>query len=134
VDAARHLLECDVCARLSGPLLKRGKTEDDEVRIRVKGDPDIVEARKRARQLAAHSDFSRTDATLLATAVSEIARNIVRFAGDGWILMTLLEEPRKGVRIVARDNGPGIADVELQWPTTSAPQTGWGSGCPVPGD
>lgn len=130
VDAARHLLECDVCAGLSGPLLKRGKTEDDEVRIRVKGDPDIVEARKRARQLAAQSNFSRTDATLLATAVSEIARNIVRFAGDGWILMTLLEEPRKGVRIVARDNGPGIADVELAVADDFSTSNGLGLGLP----
>ena len=130
VDAARHLLECDVCARLSGPLLKRGKTEDDDVRIRIHGDPDIVEARKQARQLAAHSNFSRTDATLIATAVSEIARNIVRFAGDGLILMALLEEPRQGVRIVARDTGPGIADVEQALADGYSTYNGLGLGLP----
>ncbi len=109
VDAARHLLECEVCAALSGPLLQRGKDEDDDITIRIHGDPDIVEARKQVRQLASQLNFSRTDATLIATAVSEIARNIVRFAGDGLIVMGLIDEPRPGVRIVARDTGPGIA-------------------------
>ena len=130
VDAARHLLECDVCGELSGPLLKRGKTEDEGVRIRVKGDPDIVEARKQARHLAAQAEFSRTDATLLATAVSEIARNIVRFAGDGWIVMALLDGPMQGVRIVARDSGPGITDVERAMADDFSTSSGLGLGLP----
>ena len=112
VDAARHLLECDVCASLSQPLTQRGQQSQDEARIRIQGDPDIVAARKSARELASRLGFSRTDLTLIATAVSEIARNIVRFAGDGEVFIELLETPRPGVRVVARDTGPGIADVE----------------------
>ena len=130
VDAARHLLECEVCAGLSRPLLQRGKVDDDDVRIRILGDPDIVEARKQARQLAAQLNFSRTDATLIATAVSEIARNIVRFAGDGLIMMELVEEPRPGVRIVARDTGPGIPDVERALADGYSTYNGLGLGLP----
>jgi len=112
VDAARHLLECKVCAALSRPLLQRGNVDDGGVRIRIYGDPVIVEARKQVRQLAAQVDFSRADATLIATAVSEVARKHLRFAGDGLIMMELVEEPRPGVRIVVLDTGQGIPDVE----------------------
>jgi serine/threonine-protein kinase RsbT len=130
VDAARHLLECEVCSALSGPLLQRGKDEDDDITIRIHGDPDIVEARKQVRQLASQLNFSRTDATLIATAVSEIARNIVRFAGDGLIVMGLIDEPRPGVRIVARDTGPGIGDVEQALADGYSTYNGLGLGLP----
>ena len=52
VDAARHLLECDVCARAQPTADGAGRGGDAEVRIRIHGDPDIVEARKKARELA----------------------------------------------------------------------------------
>ena len=112
LDAARHLLECEVCAAISPPLLERGQQNDKEVTVRISSDPDIVAARKAARELASRLSFSRTDLTLIATAVSEIARNIVRFAGRGEVLIELLEQPRPGLRVVARDVGPGIPDVE----------------------
>ena len=112
VDAARHLLECELCATLSGPLMQRGQQSDNEVRIPIQGDPDIVRARRSARDLASRVGFSRTDLTMIATAVSEIARNIVRFAGNGELVIELLDSPRPGVRMVARDTGPGMADVE----------------------
>src|SRR4029079_14080929 len=83
VGAARHLLECDVCASLSEPLLDRGQPRDNEMRIKIKSDADIVTARKGARELAARLEFSATEMTVIATAVSEISRNIVRFAGRG---------------------------------------------------
>jgi serine/threonine-protein kinase RsbT len=112
VDAGRHLLECDLCARLSGPLLERGTARDDEVRIRIRTDGDIVSARQAARELASRLGFSGTDLTVIATAVSEVARNIVRFADTGEVVVELLERPRPGVRVTARDTGPGIQDVE----------------------
>jgi serine/threonine-protein kinase RsbT len=110
--------------------LQRGKDEDDDITIRIHGDPDIVEARKQVRQLASQLNFSRTDATLIATAVSEIARNIVRFAGDGLIVMGLIDEPRPGVRIVARDTGPGIGDVEQALADGYSTYNGLGLGLP----
>jgi len=131
LDAARHLLECDLCATLSQPLLQRGHRNDSEVRVRIQSDPDIVAARKAARQVASQLSFSQTDLTLIATAVSEISRNIVRFAGRGEVVIELLEQPRPGVRIVARDAGPGIADVERA--LTNGYSTSHGLGLGLPG-
>lgn len=131
VDAARHLLECDVCASVSEPLMQRGRQQnDDEARIRIEGDPDIVRARKSARELASRLNFSRTDLTLIATAVSEIARNIVRFAGNGEVFIELLDVPQPGVRIVARDTGPGIKDVERALSDGYSTYHGLGLGLP----
>jgi serine/threonine-protein kinase RsbT len=130
VDAARHLLECDFCAELSLPLLQRGQRNDDEARVRIHTDPDIVLARKSARELASRLGFSRTDLTLISTAVSEIARNIVRFAGDGEICIELLDQPRPGVRVVARDTGPGIEDVERALADGYSTYHGLGLGLP----
>lgn len=112
LDAARHLLECELCARLGAPLRERGPARPDEARVPISGDPDIVTARQAARELAESAGFTGVDLTLLATAVSEIARNVVRFAGSGEVRVQLLTRPRPGIRVVARDTGPGIADVE----------------------
>src|SRR3954470_16013587 len=112
VDAARHLLECDVCARLSEPLMGRGRTRDDEVRVAVRTDADVVAARQAAREAAARLGFSPTELTEIATAVSEVVRNIVRFADAGEVLVELVDSPRRGICITARDSGPGIPDVE----------------------
>jgi RNA polymerase sigma factor (sigma-70 family) len=130
VDAARHLLECDFCARLSEPLLERRPAGDNEVTIRIQHDADVVRARKSARDLASRLDFSRIDLTLIATAVSEISRNIVRFAGNGQVHIELIEEPRPGIRIVARDTGPGIADVEQALSDGYSTYGGLGLGLP----
>jgi serine/threonine-protein kinase RsbT len=95
----------------------------DEVRVEIGSDADLVEARAEARALAGRLGFTRTDATLIATAISEIARNMVVHADGGEILLTSKrDEDRYGVEVVARDTGPGIDDVE------SALQEGAGSG------
>ena len=130
VDAGRHLLECDLCARLSSPLLERGQPRDDEVRIAVRTDADIVTARQGVREMAERLGFSRTDLTVIATAVSEVARNIVRFAAPGEIVVELLQQPRAGVRVTARDTGPGIADVERALTDGYSTYHGLGLGLP----
>ena len=130
VDAGRHLLECDVCARLSQPLVERGHSRDDVVRIPMRSDTDIVAARQAARELASRLEFRPTDLTLIATAVSEISRNIVRFAGSGEVVIELLDEPRRGVRVVARDTGPGIPDVEMALKDGFSTYNGLGLGLP----
>jgi RNA polymerase sigma factor (sigma-70 family) len=130
VDAGRHLLECDVCAQLSQPLLERGQDRDDEVRIPVQSDADIVAARQAARELATRLGFPRTDLTLIATAVSEVTRNIVRFARSGEVVIELLERPRRGVRIVAMDTGPGIRDVQEALKDGFSTYNGLGLGLP----
>jgi serine/threonine-protein kinase RsbT len=114
LDAGYHLLDCDYCAALSQPLFdRRVAAGADEVRIAVEADPDIVTARQRGRDIASQAGFSPTEATMIATAISEIARNIVRFARRGDVTVTLVADGDvPGVMIVARDAGPGIADVE----------------------
>jgi RNA polymerase sigma factor (sigma-70 family) len=130
LDAARHLLECELCARLSQPLMERGQQRDDEVRVPIRGDADIVAARQAARELAARVGFSGTDLTVVATAVSEVARNIVRFADSGEVVVELLERPRRGIQVVARDAGPGIADVERALSDGYSTYHGLGLGLP----
>ena len=81
--------------------------------IPVTGDADIVTARARAKDVAAALGFSRTDQTLIATAVSEVARNIVVYAGTGEVALRAKRgDGRWGLVVVATDEGPGIPDVE----------------------
>ncbi len=80
--------------------------------VAIAFDTDIVAARQHGRKLAVRLGFSLTDTTLVATAISELARNIVLYARPGWIELRTLEEGRRcGILVVARDNGPGIADI-----------------------
>ena len=130
VDAARHLLECELCAKLSQPLVERGQQRDDQVRIPIRVDADIVTARQVVRELAAKVGFAGTDLTLIATAISEVARNIVRFASSGEVTVEVLDEPRRGLQLVARDTGPGIADVEQALADGYSTNAGLGLGLP----
>ncbi|HET7821826.1 MAG TPA: sigma-70 family RNA polymerase sigma factor [Ornithinibacter sp.] len=130
VDAAGHLLDCELCSRLSGPLLDRAPVRDDELQVNVTGDSDIVAARQAAREIAVRAGFAGTELTLLATAVSEVARNIVRFADHGTITVELLQAPRPGIRVIARDTGPGIADVERAMADGYSTDEGLGLGLP----
>src|SRR5829696_7213892 len=84
-----------------------------ETHIPIESDIDLVTARAQARALAQQLGFSPTDATLIATAISEIARNIVTHVGHGELVLRAIdEEERCGLTIVANDDGPGILDVE----------------------
>lgn len=78
----------------------------------INSDQDIVAARQRGRALAVELGFSAVDSTLIATAISELARNIVSYAGTGEItLKTIQNSTRQGILIVAADEGPGIHDL-----------------------
>ncbi len=133
LDAGGHLLACAWCARLSEPLLDRRRTAsvDGEVRIPIRADADVVTARKQGRELAARAGFSGTELTIIATAISEIARNIVMFAKRGEILVSLVgEDGREGVTVVARDAGPGIPNVEQALQDGYSGYGGMGLGLP----
>ena len=104
---------------------------DDEVRVPIRSDADLVRARAEARALALGLGFSRTDATLIATAVSEIARNIVQFASRGEVAISPVERSgRQGVTVVARDAGPGISDLEEALRDGGSSYGGMGLGLP----
>ena len=103
----------------------------DEIRVPIAHDADLVPARAEGRALAERLGFSRTDATLLATAISEVARNIVIHVGSGEVVMRAREEPhRYGLVIVARDDGPGIRDVDAALTDGFASRGGLGLGLP----
>lgn len=84
----------------------------EEISVSIRSDADTVTARQAGRDMALRLGFTRTDATFVATAISEIARNITVHAGSGEIVVgELNEEGRTGLVVIARDEGPGIADV-----------------------
>lgn len=82
-----------------------------EIHVPISQVQDIVEARKRGRALALQLGFSPTDATLIAAAISELARNIVTYAGEGEIVLD--RTANDALVLIARDEGPGIPDPEL---------------------
>jgi len=106
---------------------------DAAERIPITSDADVVTARQRARALAVTLDMPSTDQTLLATAISEIARNITAYAQRGEISLEIVRDGtgRSGVKVVARDDGPGIADLERA--LTDGYTTGGGLGLGLPG-
>jgi serine/threonine-protein kinase RsbT len=96
-----------------------------EIRVPIECDADLVTARAEGRAMAERLGFSRTDATLIATAISEVARNIVVHAGHGELLLRGAEEGHRcALVVVARDEGPGIPDVR----SALRDGEGWGHG------
>ena len=84
---------------------------------------DVVLARQTARKLATECGMRLIDLTKMVTAVSELARNTMVYGGDGDMDWQILDEnARTGLRLVFRDEGPGIPDIKL------AMTDGWTSG------
>lgn len=108
---------------------------DTERRLPITSEKDIVVARQAARQWAQEMGFGTIDASRIATAVSELTRNVVRYAtnGCGEVFIREVESPqkRRGLEIEVRDEGPGIEDVELV--LKEGYTTGQGMGLGLPG-
>ncbi len=103
-----------------------------EVVVNIGNPDDIVAARKAGHQLALDLGFSLTDVTMIATAISEIARNITSYAGRGAVRVMVQErEGRKALVVRAEDEGPGIADIERA--LEDGYSTGRGLGLGLPG-
>jgi serine/threonine-protein kinase RsbT len=84
-----------------------------ETRVPIESDADVVSARQQGRELAAELGFSGSDLTVIATAISEVARNIIAYARSGELVLHLVDGTgKRGLVVVARDDGPGIPDVE----------------------
>jgi serine/threonine-protein kinase RsbT len=82
--------------------------------IAIRADVDIISARHRGRELGAELGFNKGELALIATAISELARNILTYAGEGEIVLERVQQNgRRGILVIARDGGPGIPDLEL---------------------
>lgn len=85
----------------------------NKIRVPIASDRDIVTARQKGRVLATELGFSASDSTFIATAISELARNIVSYAKHGEIVLATANHfSRPGIMVVARDDGPGIHSID----------------------
>lgn len=103
----------------------------DEVRVAITSDEDLVTARAQGRALAEQLGFPRPDPTLIATAISEIARNIVVHVGQGEIILRPVQDTnRYGLLVIAIDEGSGIRNVEAALRDDYSGRGGLGLGIP----
>jgi serine/threonine-protein kinase RsbT len=103
----------------------------DALRVPIHSYEDILEARQRGRELAAELGFPSIDCTLVATAISELARNIVLYAGHGEIRLSRDERlGLTGIVITAADRGPGIRDLRSALQEGYSTSRGLGLGLP----
>ena len=100
----------EVPSRTESPDVER---EASTTVVSIRSDADIVAARLKGRELARSLGFSAGDATLVATAISELARNVVQYAIRGEVALWPVTSGRsRGIAISVRDEGPGIPDVD----------------------
>ena len=105
-----------------------------EEHVTIDGEDGIVAARQLAREVSRSLGFGVVDQSRIATAVSELARNVVRYATDGRGQARIRRLPpttsdgRWGIEVEVSDNGPGIADVgaAMREGFTSGPGLGMG--------
>ena len=89
-----------------------GRLVSEEIRVRITSDLDIVIARQKGRELANHLGFGSSDLAIIATAISELARNIVLYASRGEVILKSTQEnDTSGIIVVAADQGSGIVNV-----------------------
>jgi serine/threonine-protein kinase RsbT len=89
------------------------QTKDNDRRIKIFDQSDKEQVVITARYLAAEAGFDETNQHLIATAASELATNIVKYAKEGEITLKIIQRDRQlGIQIIARDDGPGIRDIE----------------------
>jgi serine/threonine-protein kinase RsbT len=105
-----------------------------ETRVPIAGEDDIVASRQRAREAARQLGFGAVDQSRIATAVSELTRNVVRYATDGRgeVIVREASRPERpaGIEIVVADRGPGIADVAQAMRDGFTSGAGMGMGLP----
>ena len=101
------------------------------VRVKIDLRDDIVAARQQARDLARQTGFSLCDSTLITTAISEMSRNMLEHASQGEITISVLRDgTKRGLKIVASDRGPGIADISRVMQDGYSSSRGMGIGLP----
>jgi serine/threonine-protein kinase RsbT len=103
----------------------------EEVKVSIASDTDIILARQLAREMAHEADFAAVESTFIATAISELGRNILQHAGGGEVSMKISRQEDEIVLImVARDKGPGISDLKTALKDGFSTSGGLGLGLP----
>ena len=101
------------------------------MRVELKTVDDIIISRSAIKEMAKEIGFGIVDQTKIATAVSELARNIVAYAGSGTLdAIAVMSNSRKGIEIVCEDRGPGIEDIGLAFRDGYSTSGGMGMGLP----
>ena len=98
--------------------------------VPIRSDLDIVTARVEGRELAKELGFGVIDQARIATAISELTRNIVQYAEEGQAIITPITGNRVGIEIVCQDHGPGIPDIELAMQDGYSTSSSLGMGLP----
>lgn len=101
------------------------------MRLEIKTEEDIISSRSAAKELAREVGFGLVDQTKIATAISELTRNIVKYANEGILYLTTVEKNlRQGLEITCEDRGPGIDDIEVALREGFSTSKGLGMGLP----
>jgi serine/threonine-protein kinase RsbT len=110
---------------------KEQKSEGSQaVSFAISSDYDIVKIREQAKTIAEKIGFSSAERTLIATAVSEICRNVIEYAQEGEItIKTVIRNPN-GITITVCDKGPGIIDIKKAMEDGFSTRRGMGIGLP----
>ncbi len=103
----------------------------NEIRVAIRSDGDILAARQQGRELGVRLGFGPSDLAVIATVISELARNLLLYAKNGSIVCWLIEKEQKnGILIQAIDEGPGIPDIEAVMKDGYSTSGGLGLGLP----
>jgi serine/threonine-protein kinase RsbT len=99
--------------------------------VKILNEWDIVAVRQLGRNVAKELNFGIVDQARITTAISELARNIFLYAGQGQICIEkIFKDGKSGVKIIAEDNGPGIQDVRKVMEDGFSTSGGLGAGLP----
>lgn len=100
----------------------------EQIAIDLLSESDIVKARGAGRDLCRNMGFTGAMQIKVATAISELARNAIQYAGTGQVTIKTVSGRRAGIEVVVRDEGPGIADIELIMRGEFSSKSGMGIG------
>jgi serine/threonine-protein kinase RsbT len=102
-----------------------------EIRVLIKSDADIITARRSGRELGTQLGFTSWELAVIATAISELARNLVRYAKQGEVICRTVENgDKRGILVIAQDQGPGIPNIEMALRDGYSTSGGLGLGLP----
>ncbi|MFQ6678731.1 MAG: ATP-binding protein [Fidelibacterota bacterium] len=104
---------------------------ETEKKIEIKTSSDIILARQSSRDLANKLGFGSADQTRLATAISELTRNVVQYAGVGRCTIQDISNKKMGIRVVVEDTGNGIENIEKAMEDGYSTGSGMGMGLPA---